>query len=130
MILSVLLDQRTHQTREPYDDGWDRGDTENELVDVKVFAGDDRGWNSFELDVQRGDTVHVVINRYSDGDTFGHDAGLCQVLKVFKTPGEALLLRDLIEKMGILRIEDDIYVNDGGYFGSREQVQIWDARVQ
>jgi len=105
MKLRVSVDTRTWVTDpgDP-DDKWDRDNTAQSIEGVSVYANDedDRGYYSWgyptpELDVNIGDTVYVVIIRYSDGDTFGNDEGQHAVADVFKDEIDALELQNWYE---------------------------------
>lgn len=69
-------------------------------------------WRNEEIetdkDVERGDTVYVVVVRYGDGDTFGHSTGNYSFWGAYKDIEQANILKSLIK-------EDDKYENDWEY---------------
>jgi hypothetical protein len=101
--MKVYVSVQTHSwTTEPGDpdDSWDRDNTAMAVDEVTVYKYYDehqtkRYWYpELEVDAQPGDTVFVVILRYSTGDTFGNDDGQYDVADVFKTEIEAMELQN------------------------------------
>ena len=60
--------------RDPTDE-WSRDSTSTEWTVNGVSIGDDRYELSLPGEVKAGDTVWLVWAVWSDGDSFGHDAG-------------------------------------------------------
>lgn len=89
----ITSNEFREETREPYDDGWDQGDTYTSRTFTGAHLtsklGDDVEYpnphlyyeqlksvfvpDEPEKELMPGDVIHVVIAEYSSGSTFGHD---------------------------------------------------------
>lgn len=148
MKLNVVVDTDTYVTEEadPTDD-WSRDSTNSTITSVYVREGSGSvAWYrdcEFELDVEPGDTVYVVVVRYGTGDTFGNDGGQVDVFEVFDTPDDAELFKMQVDEWA----SDDGRINGGmsrweetyngkkyhipwrGYFEWFQDCTIWPCRV-
>lgn len=86
------------------------------LLDSEIFG-----------DFEPGDLGHLVINRYSDGDSFSFTSGYWQIAGFFKDGKEAIEVKKSIEEK---RYKGNLYIYDGGYFGRPEGVEIHTMLVQ
>jgi hypothetical protein len=74
---------------------------------------------------ERGDIGHLLIVRYSTGDTFSHTNGYWKIIGFYKDAKEAIATRD--------KIEDDSYEGHKpwfGYFESLENIELHTLVVQ
>ncbi len=114
MKVGVTVDYTNYWVREPSDDDqWDSGE---EAITIHGISAREASWGD-ELDVNKGDVVHAVVEHYSDGNTFGNQE-YAEVKAVYKTDWEAQAWIDGVEKP------------DHGYFGSHIDFKIFSAVVQ
>lgn len=105
-ILYVELDTRRTFTRTPDgNDSWDIGDTTTEIeyLGLRSFdwSYDNRTTRSrinTQDDIKTGDTVAVVVLRYTTGCTFGTQTWNAEVLDAFLNPKDAVGLCDALVK--------------------------------
>lgn len=119
----VNIDVHTYQSREPYDDGWDRGDTDGYVERVYISQGDyDYSYRGEETELEP--PFYVVYAGYYTGNTFGSDFE-ATVVGVVKTVEEAESLRDEAEAPGGFgSLSNGFYVPWNGYFERLDKVSI------
>ena len=120
MTYRVYLTERTWQSREPYDDGWDRGDTDGHVTGVhavKVSDGMDRyAFGYHDMETELTPPFYVVYAEYSTGNTFGSDFASC-VVGVCATREEAEALEDEARAfVGFGELSNGFCVPWNGYF--------------
>jgi hypothetical protein len=116
-MTKVNIDIHTYQSREPYDDGWDRGDTNGSVERVYIANKDsDYSYRGFETDLEP--PFYVVYASYYTGNTFGSDFEAC-IVGVTKTEDEAIALKtEAREFKGFGELSNGFYVPWNGYFES------------
>lgn len=86
MKYSASVDSSSYYAREPNpDDQWDSGESALNIHGVTVTRDDKYG---DELSGSPGDTAVVLVEHYSDGDTFG-SSEYAQVRGIFSNQEEA-----------------------------------------
>lgn len=100
------------------DDEWDRGDNSAVLEKVEVYLYEDKK-GSFEVNftVKPYQEVFVLVEDYSDGDTFGHYEHCFSAKGVYKTRDQAVAAVEKAEKFN-------------GYFGNHNDWLIESATVK
>lgn len=136
-----MIDVRasTYTTREPDDDGWDRGDYASDF-EVEGLHRKIEGQPSWRMDtveeysatyglddIPAGETAHVVFVRYSTGDTFGSNDTFC-VAAVKRDRAEA---EEAARKCGERHdVSRDGYRSWDGYFESFQSATVYTFTVQ
>jgi len=71
-------------------------------TNVHLNRANANSWRNEDIDsdeeVKSGDTVYLVVVRYSDGDTFGHSTGNYSFWGAYKNVERAKNLKELIKK--------------------------------
>lgn len=93
-----------------------------------------RSWEVEEmnvLDSEIGDTLFIVVVRYSDGDTFGHSTGNFDFVQIVKTAEQAVKLRGFIAANKYKKYmclgkgqRREVHLSWTGYFNSLESIEI------
>lgn len=128
MTYRVYLSTHTYQSREPYDDGWDRGDTDGYIDDVQaVKVSDDMDRYRFgyrDQETELTPPFYVVYAGYTTGNTFGSDFE-ATVVGITATREEAEALADEArEFVGFGELSNGFYVPWNGYFESLRDVYV------
>lgn len=122
-MTKVNIDIHTYRSREPYDDGWDRGDRDGYVERVYVTT-DDYGYSYRGQETNLEPPFYVVYAGYYTGDTFGRDFE-ATVVGVVKTVEDAETLRDEAQSFdGYGKLSNGFCVPWNGYFESLDSVAI------
>ena len=142
--MGIHVDVNTYEftTREPDSDGWDRGDSREEINYVTARCVPDE--YDYRATKTEG-TVYVVIARYGDGDTFGRLDGRHEVMDVTDTHEEAQALSDALEGFapqtdrtdGVSILKSWTLTHEGkeyfipwlGYFNTFDGIQIYPCEL-
>lgn len=122
------------------DDRWSREDLEIEVSLLAVHKTDPATPESVavasDLEIETGNSVHVVLSRYSDGDTFGTNYGNWMIHDLFTDRALADLLCSHLYKLSDRRYEYSTTfegrkysVSWAGYFSRFESVSVKELPV-
>lgn len=98
--ITIVDDVHTGTTREPDDDGWDRGNSV-EYHNITGFYVSEENM-SFDLSIpftpKKDTPYYLVYIDYNTGDSFGHDEGLVRFVELFQSEEKAEELERKIDK--------------------------------